>query len=270
MEDCAYRGPLLGGRCWAAIMALIVGFHKSTADMKRLLARMTALLALLASQAGWAQQAAPLRLVTILAPDRPVMVAERQLLEQAFPRAGLRYTLEFNPAERALAGFQNGSFDGDVNRIATFNQSYADAIRVEPHVQNAYFYAVGQPGGALPASWQDLVKYRIAYVRGFKGIEIRTAAVSQREVTDSDEACLRMAQSRRVDWCVLPAERKGAWPLSAQYGEPMVGALIDSVKVYVWLGPQHKAAAQALTRALRDMDRSGELQKIMAAFRSPE
>lgn len=216
---------------------------------------------------GAQPQSAPLRLVTILALERPIMVAERQLLDVAFARAGLRYALEFNPAERALAGFQNGSLDGDVNRIATFHQSYADAIRVEPHVQTAFFYAVGNPVATAPASWQDLAKYRIAYVRGFKGIEIRTAAVPQREVTDSDEACLRMAQARRVDWCVLPADRKGAWPLIAQFGEPMIGALIDAIKVYIWLGPQHREAAQQLSRVLREMDRAGELQKIMAPFR---
>jgi hypothetical protein len=238
--------------------------------MKQLAKTLTSLLVLLASHSPWAQQSAPLRLVTILAPERPIMVAERQLLDVAFARAGLRYTLELNPAERALASFQNGSFDGDINRIATFYQSYPDAIRVEPHIQTAVFYAVGQPGGTLPASWQDLVKYRIAYVRGYKGIEIRTATVPNREVTDSDEACLRMAQSRRVDWCVLPAERKGDWPLSAQYGAPMVGALLDTIKVYVWLGPQHKDAAQQLTRVLREMERSGELQKIMSSFRLPD
>jgi hypothetical protein len=218
----------------------------------------------------WAQAAPALKLVTILALDRPVMVAERQLLDLAFARAGLRFTLEHNPAERALAGFLNGSFDGDVNRIGTFNQSHPGAIRVEPHIQSAFFYAVGHAVAHPPADWQSLGRFRIAYVRGFKGIEIRTAAVAAREVTDSDEACLRMAQARRVDWCVLPADRRGDWPLHARFGDPLVGVLIDAVQVYVWLGPQYSHHAGQLTRALREMQRSGELQSIMGPFRQAD
>jgi hypothetical protein len=228
-----------------------------------------AALGCLCCAAAWAQ-GAPLRLVTILALDRPVMVAEKTVLDSAFARAGLRFSLEYNPAERALIGFRDGSFDGDVNRIGSFGQSYPQAIRVEPHIQNTYFYAIGIPSAAKPASWADLARYSVAYVRGFKGIEIRTAGVPVREVTDSDESCLMMAAARRVDWCILPADRKGAWPLQAQYADRLGGLLIDSVKVYLWLGPQHGEPAQRLARALRDMEKSGELQKTMASFRQAD
>ena len=228
-----------------------------------------AVLASLGCAAAWAQ-GAPLKLVTILALDRPIMVAERTVLDAAFARVGLGFGLEYNPAERALIGFKDGSFDGDVNRIGSFYQSYPQAIRVEPHIQNTYFYAIGISTTAKPAAWADLTRYSIAYVRGFKGIEIRTAAVPGREVTDSDESCLRMAAARRVDWCILPAERKGAWPLQAQYADRLTGVLIDNVKVYIWLGPQHADTAQRLTRALRDMEKSGELQKTMALFRQAD
>jgi len=219
--------------------------------------------------AAWAQ-GAPLKLVTILALDRPIMVAEKTVLDAAFARTGLQFSLEYKPAERALIGFRDGSFDGDVNRIGSFYQSHPQAIRVEPHIQNAYFYAIGAAATDKPASWADLPRYSIAYVRGFKGIEIRTAAVSVREVTDSDESCLMMAAARRVDWCILPADRKGAWPLQAQYAEQLSGVLIDNVKVYIWLGPQHADAAQRLTRALREMEKSGELQRSMASFRQAD
>lgn len=232
--------------------------------------RWFALVAALGCMGAWAQPTSsePLRLVTALDLDRPIMVAERALLDTVFARAKLRYTLEGLPPERALKRFKDGAADGDANRNETFQQSHPQAIRVEPHVQNAYVYAVGQGGEHRPASWADLSRYSIAYVRGLKFIEVRSAVAATREVTDSMEACLKMAAARRVDWCIVPAERRGEWPGQAQMGGQLTGALIESVKLYLWLGPQHKAAAQQLGRVLRDMDQSGELQKAMGAFRA--
>ncbi|MDT8992949.1 hypothetical protein RQP54_18900 [Curvibacter sp. APW13] len=212
----------------------------------------------------------PLRLVSILALDRPVMVQEKLLLDVLFSRAGVGYTLETVPAERALVDFRNGTYDGDVNRIATFSQSHPEAVRVDPHVQSAFFYAVGVAQGPLPAGWSDLTPYRVAYVRGFKGIEIRTAGVAHREVANSDESCLRMAQARRVDWCVLPADRKNEWPMRSDFGAELTGALLDAVKVHIWLGPQHRELAQTLSRTLRDLERSGSLGRIMGTFRQAD
>lgn len=214
--------------------------------------------------------AAPLRLVSILALDRPVMVQEKLLLDVLFSRAGVGYTLETVPAERALVDFRNGTYDGDVNRIATFSQSHPEAIRVDPHIQNAFFYAIGVAQGPLPTGWSDLTPYRIAYVRGFKGIEIRTTGVAHHEVANNDESCLRMALARRVDWCVLPADRKSEWPLRNEFGGQLTGALLDAVKVHVWLGPQHRELAQTLSRNLRDLERSGSLGRIMGAFRQAD
>jgi hypothetical protein len=226
-------------------------------------------LAAMGCMTAWAQ-GVPLRLVTILALDRPVVVAERSVLDAAFARTGLRFTLEYNPAERALVGLRDGTFDGDINRNDMFGQSYPQAIRVEPHIQSAYFYAVGVSTTNKPSSWADLGRFSIAYVRGFKGIEIRTVKVPQREVTDSDESCLMMAAARHVDWCILPTDSKGAWPLKEQFAQRLNGVLIDTVKVYIWLGPHHAETAQRLTRALREMEKSGELQKTMALFRQAD
>lgn len=248
-------------------------WNKTTAKAAQLCAALACLLAFFPQLVG--AQSLPstpghLRLVSVLALDRPVMVQEKILLDTLLGRAGWSYSLQSVPAERAVVDFRNGTYDGDVNRIATFNQSYPDAVRVDPHVQSAFFYAVGAPQPATPTGWSDLSAYRIAYVRGFKGIEIRTAAVAHREVTSGEESCVRMAHARRVDWCVLPVDRKGDWPLRKELGEQLTGVLLDAVKVHIWLAPQHKELAQTLSRHLRDMERSGELARTMGAFRQPE
>ena len=212
-------------------------------------------------------QPAPVKLVVLQPLDRPNIQAVKLALDAAFAHAGMRYTLEHNPPERAVVAFRDGAFDGDASRLDTFPLLVPDAIRVEPHIQNTTFLAIGPNAASKPASWVDLSRSSIAYVRGYKGIEIRTIDVAVREVTDSEDACLRMALARRVDWCVLAAERRSEWPLQAQYGDRMTAHPIDSLKVYVWMGSKRKDVADRLTRAMRDLEKTGELQRIMGPFR---
>lgn len=211
-----------------------------------------------------------LKLVVLQPLDQPKVMAVKATLDSAFARAGLRYSLEYNPGERALAAFKDGAFDGDANRLATFNQAYPGALRVEPHLNGAFFYAIGTSRTVKPAAWSELTKYSVAYVRGFRGIEIRLADVAVKALTDSEEACLKMALAKRVDWCVLASDRTQGWPLQQQYGDRLQGTLFDTEKVHMWLGPQHKEAAERLTRALREMEKSGDLQRRMASFRQPD
>jgi ABC-type amino acid transport substrate-binding protein len=227
--------------------------------------------ALVTGSACIAQTQIPeLKLVVLQPLDRPNIVAEKAILDQAFARAGMRYALTYNPPERAMIAFKEGHFDGDINREGSFNQSYAEAIRVEPHIQGGFFFAIGASSSTVPKAWADLTPHRIAYVRGYRAIELRTAAVAAREVTYSEEACLKMAETRRVDWCILGSDRSTEWPLQAAYADRLTGYMFDSVKVYIWLGPQHKEAATKLSKALREMERSGALQKGMAPFRLAE
>lgn len=212
-------------------------------------------------------QSVPVKLVVLQPLERPNIQSVKRALDAAFAHAGMRYTLEHNPPERALVAFRGGAFDGDASRLDTFPLLVPDAIRVEPHIQNTTFLAIGTNTASKPASWVDLSRFSIAYVRGYKGIEIRTIDVAAREATDSEEACLRMALSRRVDWCVLAAERRSGWPFQAQYGDRMMAHPIDSLRVYVWMGPRRKDVADRLTKALREMEKTGELQKIMGPFR---
>jgi len=207
------------------------------------------------------------KLVALQPLDRPNLVAERAVLDLAFARAGLQYTLDYNPPERALQSFVKGHFDGDINRVATFNQSYPEAIRVDPHIQSGFFFAIGRGPQPKPASWEGLAGGRVAYVRGYRSIELRTPSSAKREVVSSEAACISMAALDRVDWCVLGADTRSEWPLQARFGGQLTGTLIDSVNVHVWLGPQHKLAAERLSKALDEMEKSGELQRMMAPYR---
>lgn len=226
-------------------------------------------LGMLCSSAAWTQTPV-LKLVVLQPLDSPKVVALKSVLDLAFSRSGMSYTLSYNPGERAIVAFRDGSFDGDANRLSTFNQTYPEAIRVEPHLNGAFFYAMSASTSAKPTSWADLSRFSVAYVRGYRGIELRLAQVAVREPTDSEEACLKMAAGKRVDLCVLASDRVAEWPLQAKFGDRLTGTLFDNTKVHAWLGPRYKEEADRLSKALREMDKSGELQRVMSLYRRPD
>lgn len=213
---------------------------------------------------------AVLRLVSIVPLERPSMVAERALLDLAFARAQLHYTLEFNPPERALERMRQGSVDGDVSRAEGFEQFLPAALRVQPHLQNAFHFAFGRPSLPRLGGWADLQPYRVAYVRGFRTVEQRLSGAARRDATSTAQACLQMVELQRVDWCVLGLPRKGELPPDLSLVKPLQAVPIDAARIYLWLRPEQGEAARRLGLALRQLEHSGELQALMAAYRQPD
>ena len=211
-----------------------------------------------------------LRLVSIVPLERPSMVAERALLDLAFARAQLHYTLEFNPPERALERMRQGSVDGDVSRTERFEQFLPAALRMQPHLQNAFHFAFGRPSLPRLGGWADLQPYRVAYVRGFRTVEQRLSGAARCDATSTAQACLQMVELQRVDWCVLGLPRKGELPPDLSLVKPLQAVPIDAARIYLWLRPEQGEAARRLGQALRQLEHSGELQALMAAYRQPD
>jgi hypothetical protein len=231
----------------------------------------------LARQAGWLPLLfAPLacaaidtlRLVNLSPLDTPNMLAMRRTLDAAFAHAGLGYTIQYLPPERALAAFMAGEFDGDPNRGPQFQLFYPGAIRVEPHLRTSWYYAVSASADVRPKSWADLGRYHIAYMRGLHGIDLMTRHVARRETPYSNEACIKMALLRRVDLCIVSSETADHWPQQEKYGGQLRATAFAHLDIYLWLAPGRRAAADKLTRAMRGMASSGELQKLMGPYRT--
>lgn len=212
-------------------------------------------------------QRRPLALVNVKPLDLPLMVNLRQALDLAFARAGLSYTLDSRPGERALAEFKAGQWDGDANRAATFGQAFPQAIQVQPHLYNANSFVVAPLQAPLPKSWAELKGKSVAIVRGYKTLAFSTGSAAVREITNSEDSCLRMALAARVDYCVLRGDEAGKWPGEEQFGAQMHASRIDQVPVYIWLGPAYADEARRLSDALRAMEKTGELRRVMGRFR---
>jgi ABC-type amino acid transport substrate-binding protein len=266
--DCTGRAAIV-----AAVRRLMESAPRM-ADLPKLLTFTALLLCSAAAPCEPARSAVPdapprraLALVDVKPVDLPLMVSLRQALDLAFARAGLSYTLETRPGERALAEFKAGQWDGDPNRTAAFGRVYPQAIRVQPHLYNANSFVVAPLQAPLPKSWAELKGKNVAILRGYKTLELNTSIAAAREITNSEESCLRMALAARVDYCVLRGDEAGKWPGEERFSAQMHASRIDQVPVHLWLGPAYADEARRLSEALRAMEKSGELRRVMGRFR---
>ncbi|WP_434631785.1 substrate-binding periplasmic protein [Chromobacterium sp. CV08] len=209
-----------------------------------------------------------LRLVNLSPLDTPNMLAMRRTLDAVFAEAGLGYTIQYLPPERALAAFMAGEFDGDPNRGPLFRQFFPDAIRVEPHLRTSWYFAVSGSPGVRPRSWADLQRYHIAFLRGLHGIDLMTRHVPRREMPSSQDACIRMALIRRVDLCIVSSPSADHWPGQETYGADAHAVVFEHLNIYLWMGPKQRAVADKLGRTMRAMADRGELQRLMGPYRA--
>jgi ABC-type amino acid transport substrate-binding protein len=221
---------------------------------------LTALLLASASAAPLAQQAT-IRLVSPQRLDTPLGLKTSEVIGIAFQRVGVPHTLVYNPAERAIAGFKAGMFDGDVGRARDFDSVVPGAIRVEPPLMYGEFLAVANAGDPLPKSWADFSRFRFGYLRGARAIESNTRAATMGYPVDSYDACLGMLQLHRLDVCVGLNKILGeAAAAKAAKGE-VVTSKFARLGSYIWLGPQHRALAGKLGAVLADMEKQGDLER---------
>jgi polar amino acid transport system substrate-binding protein len=228
-------------------------------------------LAALETDAGWrATLPSPprqLRLVSVDPLSSPYNQALRRALDQAFERAGLRYSLTERPGERAVLELRAGQFDGDITRHQRFGELVPGLLRVEPPHSLIFELAITRRGGPRVVRREDLAGLRVAVPRGFKRVEAATEGLPQRQLVEGVDACVRMVVQGRVDVCVEPGYSSAAGLGQVPEGAEVDVHVLSTSNMYLWLRPGQENEARRLGEALAQMERSGELDQLMGAFR---
>lgn len=207
-----------------------------------------------------------LKLVGADALDGAYHRALRPVLDAAFEQAGLRYALALRPALRAITELQAGSADGEVARGPDLDAAVPGMLRVEPAHSIHLQLAIMRPGGPRPPSWQALSELRVAVPRGYRLAEERSRGFARRELVDGPGACLRMVEVERVDVCLLPGFSTADWP-GRKADSELQAHVLSSYAVHLWLRPGLDEEARRLGQALAQLERSGELDRLMGAYR---
>ncbi len=220
------------------------------------------LIAALCSQPALAQEPLTIRLVSPGRLDTPIGKKLTTVIATAFGRMHTPYTLVYNPAERAVSEFKAGNFDGDVSRAKSFNETYPEAIRIDPPLVVGEFIAVGNHDSVMPKSWADLNQARFGYLRGSRAIEANTRDAKNARVVDSHVACLGMLRLRRLDLCVGLQSDTALNPQTKTNTDEFRVVKFAREGSYIWLGPSHQELAKRLSATLSEMEKSGELKRL--------
>lgn len=186
-----------------------------------------------------------------------------EVLKEAFRRAGQPLRLAMTPSERGLINANNGSADGDANRIAGLEKLYPNLVRVpEPNMSYEFVALARKPLDVK--DWSDLKPLRVGFITGWKILEenVPTGNVIKAEGLDQ---LLTLLAAGRVD--VALCERKSGQLRAEELGLKDVRVLEPSLArrdMFIYLNRRHADLVPRLAAALRSMKADGTHAALFA------
>lgn len=188
------------------------------------------------------------------------------LMSEAFARLGIGVSVDRPPAERALINANTGVVDGDGPRIAHIDSigPYYNLIRVPEKIVDVEFVAFTD-GRQLPiAQWEDLERYNVGIVRGWKILERNT--ISARSVVKIKTADLlfRMLKIGRVDVVVI--DRWSGLAIAKKVEMRKLLGLDPPLAVrpmYLYLHRKHADIVAPIARTISDLKADGTYHRLL-------
>lgn len=192
-----------------------------------------------------------------------------RLLGEAFNGIGVDVTLVRTPFRRALINANAGIEDGDPLRAPGFEQEYPNLVQVPESVLDLDFVALALRTDVQVRGWNDLSRYSLAYVNGWKIFERRVPAGPNVATVRNLDQLLPMLTSGRAD-LVLVDRWEGLW-LARQAGlvaRPQEPPLAR-VPMHTYLHRRHAALVSPLAAALAELKRNGTWQRLYDQILAP-
>lgn len=203
------------------------------------------------------------QVLTIGATDSPPLSLPDQsgmldrMLKEAFSRIGVQVEFVTMPSERSLLEAERGSLDGDNNRVAGLQNRYPQLIQVPESSMVYEFTAFATSPGVVINSWDDLGRFEVAYLIGWKIFEDSVKAPRVTKVSTSKQL-FSLLKAGRAD--VVLFDRLGGNHHLKELGINQAYAVeppLAKREMFLYLNAKHAAMVPALTKALRAMKADG-------------
>lgn len=216
-----------------------------------------------------AQSAPALTLATTISPPLSEPGQDGMLdliIKGAFARTGVGVSLLQLPSERGLFMADSGQVDGDGNRISGLQAAYPNLHQVPESNMTYEFTAFALRPDVNVGNWDDLRRYTVAYIIGWKIYDENVRASSTVKVA-TPENLFALLRAGRVD--VALYYRLGGLYYARKLGLPNLRVLAPPLatrEMYMYLNSRHADLVPRLAEALRGMKQDGSYERIVAPF----
>lgn len=213
----------------------------------------------LASCAAPARSQEPLTFAAVT--DLETRIGE-DVLRVAYAKLGITIHAQELPAARALALSNDGTMDGEVNRIEGMEKLYPNLIRV-PVAINQVDGVAFTKGLNFPVSgWESLRPYRVGTRIGLKFAEQGTAGMYVERVPSVEQSFAKLAAGR-VD-VVVETRLSGLWQVKAAglQGITVLEPPLIKHHLFHYLHKKHAPLVPRITAVLEKMQADGQLQAL--------
>ncbi|GAB7022626.1 substrate-binding periplasmic protein [Salidesulfovibrio brasiliensis] len=188
------------------------------------------------------------------------------VLKEAFGGIGEVVDIQLRPAERSLRDANEGLADGDVGRVEGIDLVFPNLVRVpEPVLDERSFVAFclkGRVQGNI--SWNELHKYRVGYVHGWKIFDLNTNTAKERTSVVNTEHLFEILKAGRID--IALSARLDGLAMASRLGINDIEVLEPPLavkKMYLYLNSKHSELVEPLAASLKKMKKNGRYDALM-------
>ncbi len=192
-----------------------------------------------------------------------------QIITEAYRRIGVKVSIQYLPAARALAMSTLGRTDGEISRIFNIGERHKNLVRVPVPYLHLKVKAFSIKPNVKINSPSDLAKYKNGVVNGIIFSDKLTKNY-QRLKLASPYQLINMLVSRpnELDLVIL-SEITGRILIAKSFPEAgiiMTSHSLHNIPSYHYLHESKKAWLPLIQKSLKDMLESGEILKMKEAF----
>lgn len=197
--------------------------------------------------------------------DTPDQAVGAEIVRSIYKKINIPVDFLLLSGERALIQSSSGFSDGEVHRILKIGEVYPNLLRVptpinfiEPSVFSIRSYKI--------KTCSDLRNLRVGIVRGVKHAELCTKGFKKVKILKHSLELIRVLNEREVD-VIITAKFNGIVQVK-KLGYQKVKALeppLSKRPLYHYVHKKHKNLIPAINKAIIEMKKSGEIEKIRKA-----
>ncbi len=206
-------------------------------------------------------QAAPVT-IAVIENGQAFETIAREVLDEAYRRAGVALTFKEVPALRALAESAGGQVDGELQRVGGLARSYPHLVQVKVAINWFDVVVLSKNVRFTPAGWESLRPYTIGYHRGILAFQQGTAGMKT-DPAPNNNLMMKKLLGGRTDIALMTDVEARQWLVDSKDNTVTILAPpITHIQLYHYLDQRHHLLAQRLENVLKTMEAEGAILAI--------